>query len=227
MFNNISHCQRCGTCCKKGGPALHETDRHLLLSGHIGYHQLTTIRKDEPAFSPLSGKIEHVPREFIKVSGRGKTWVCCLFDETGPSCSIYENRPLECRLLKCWDTADLVSVIGKDSLTRFDLIDPENPLLDIIRSHEEECSVLKVEALISALLKNPGSTEILAELEKLVCNDLIMRSRAVAEFGLTLPVELFFFGRPLFKHLGVRGISVQQDNGTIRISFKSSLTAQP
>jgi hypothetical protein len=28
-------CRRCGTCCRKGGPALHREDRHLVVDGLI------------------------------------------------------------------------------------------------------------------------------------------------------------------------------------------------
>ena len=54
---NITGCMRCGTCCTKGGPALHKEDKDILLDGHIGRERLVTIRKGELAFSPISGKI--------------------------------------------------------------------------------------------------------------------------------------------------------------------------
>ncbi|MEW6109578.1 MAG: YkgJ family cysteine cluster protein [Nitrospirota bacterium] len=223
MIKNITHCQRCGTCCKKGGPSLHKEDKRILLSGHIGYQHLITVRKGEPAFTPVSCGIEPSGYELVKVAGRGKGWSCCFFDEAESSCIIYEHRPLECRLLKCWDTSDLISVIGKDTITRIDIIHPDNPVLRAIEAHEQECSVQKVEALISALTKKADRVEILAELAELVRRDLFIRSQAVSEFELTLPVELFYFGRPLFKFLETRGISVDEVDGDIRLDCNPSL----
>ncbi len=222
MFKTITHCERCGTCCNKGGPALHQQDKHLLLSGHLGYHNLITIRKGEPAFSPVSGSIECVNYEFVKIAGKGAGWNCCLLDESGQSCTIYKNRPLECRLLKCWDSAELLDVIGKDTLTRFDIINPDSPVLEQILIHEDKCSAVTFELLISACINQAGKQDLLEELAEIANYDLLIRSRAVAEFSLTLPMELFFFGRPLFKLLGSRGITVQEHDGSIRLIYDAS-----
>lgn len=43
-----THCRRCGTCCEKGGPALHTDDRMLIENGHIPARYLFTIREGEP-----------------------------------------------------------------------------------------------------------------------------------------------------------------------------------
>src|SRR4030042_7016650 len=74
-------CIRCGTCCMKGGPALHQEDKNILLAGHVGHQHLVTIRKGELAFNPVSDKLEPVPRELIKVQGKGKGWTCCFYNK--------------------------------------------------------------------------------------------------------------------------------------------------
>lgn len=109
-------CIQCGTCCRKGGPVLHHEDKGLLDSGLIRAEHLITIRKGEPAFSPLSGKVEPASCELIKINGRKGEWTCCFFDAETPACTIYAHRPLECRLLECWDTEKLISVINKNTL---------------------------------------------------------------------------------------------------------------
>jgi Fe-S-cluster containining protein len=204
-LKNAAQCIRCGTCCQKGGPTLHVEDKKILLAGHIGRENLITIRKGEWAFSPLSGRLAPVQQEFIKIAGKGKGWVCCFYNEEKSSCTLYAHRPLECRLLKCWDTAELLSVVGKDILSRADIICSDDPLMNIIEAQEKECSVLMTEELISVLLEKKNDTKSLAKLTALVHRDITIRSRAIAEFGLSLEAELFLFGRPLFKILSARG----------------------
>jgi len=204
---------RCGTCCRKGGPALHEEDNKILLAGHIEREHLITIRKGELAFSPLSNRLEPIEREFIKIAGKGKGWVCCFFDEKKSTCTIYAHRPLECRLLKCWDTAELLSVIGQKTLSRADIISKDDPILKFIKTHEKECSLEKTEGLISALLRGKDNEALLEKLTSLVQRDLTLRSQAIAKFGLSLEEELFIFGRPLFKILGARGFQLDKIAG--------------
>jgi len=196
---------RCGTCCRKGGPALHEEDKKILLAGHIEREHLITIRRGELAFSPFSNRLEPVQKELVKLAGKGKGWVCLFFDEKKSSCAIYAHRPLECRLLKCWDTAELLSVIGQKTLGRADIISKDDPILKFIETHEKECSLEKAEGLISALLRGKDNAALLEKLTALVQQDLAIRSQAIAKFGLSLEEELFIFGRPVFKILSARG----------------------
>jgi len=203
---SVTGCIRCGTCCLKGGPALHKEDKDILLEGHIIRERLITIRKGELAFSPLSGKLEPIKKELVKVAGKGKRWSCCFYDTDKAACTIYSRKPLECRLLKCWDTEELLSVIGKGTLARVDILDPDDPVMKYIEAHETECSLERVEDVISILLKKKDDPVALARLSAVIQEDLAIRSRAVAEFGISLETELFLFGRPLFKILNARGL---------------------
>ena len=203
-------CMRCGTCCKKGGPSLHREDKEILLAGHIKRENLITIRKGELALFPLSGRPQPVEKELIKIAGKGKGWVCFYFDEKESSCTIYRHRPLECRLLKCWDTEQLLSVIGKGTMTRADILSEDDPIMSYIEAHEQECSITIAEELISVLLEKNDDPESLAKLTAMVHQDLAIRSRAVSEFGLSLEAELFIFGRPLFKVLSARGFQLMK-----------------
>ena len=202
----VMHCKRCGTCCQKGGPALHKEDRKILLAGLIQREQLVTIRKGELAFSPLSGRIEPLQHEIVKIAGKGKQWACAFHNRKESSCAIYTHRPLECRLLKCWDTAKLLSVIGKDTLTRADIIDRDDPIFPFIETHDKECSLQIAADLISVLSEKKDDPISLAKLTALVHHDLALRSKAISEFGLSLEAELFIFGRPLFKIMRGKGL---------------------
>ena len=204
----ITQCMRCGTCCLKGGPVLHREDKKILRAGYVGYQYLVTIRKGELAFNPLSGKLEPVHRELIKVAGKSKDWSCCFYDEKEASCMIYEHRFLECRLLKCWDTAELISIIGKNTIIRTEIINRDDPMLWVIETHERECPFHEVENSILALSKGTDKSKALAKLTELVRKDLAIRSYALSELGLKPEFEFFIFGRPLSKLLSDRGITV-------------------
>jgi Fe-S-cluster containining protein len=201
-------CKRCGTCCRKGGPALHSEDEKLFLEGYIRQDILVTIRKGEYAFSPLTGRLERVQTELVKIAGKGRSWVCCLYTEQESSCGIYDRRPLECRLLKCWDTAELLPVIGKGTLTRADVVGTDSPMMKYIVTMEREISLDHVENLISAMQQSDRHEPYLSQLSTLARHDLALRSRAVSEYRLSLGDELFLFGRPLFKILSSRGVRI-------------------
>ncbi len=200
----------------KGGPVLHNEDKKILLSGHAGYNQLITIRKDELSFNPIKNMIEPSEKELIKVRGRGKDWSCCFYDEKESACMIYENRFLECRLLKCWDTSDLISVIGKDTLVRRDIINLDDPILLIIEIHERECPYSEINKLIYALPEEKDKSKILAKLKDFMNKDFAIRSYALSELGLKPEFEPFIFGRRLSHTLSACGISVSVSQDIIK-----------
>jgi Fe-S-cluster containining protein len=214
---NITSCIRCGTCCAKGGPTLHAEDRQIILEGHIGIEHLITIRKGELAYTPAGEGLQPVQQELVKIAGKGRGWECLFFDKAESSCMIYDRRPLECRILKCWDTLELLSVICKDSLTRADIIDPEAPILELIELHEKKCAVQDMENILSSLSDGDDKPTSLKELEELVREDLSIRTEAVSKFALPLAAELFMLGRPLFKLLSGRGIAVQERHGKLHL----------
>lgn len=219
-ISNITECQQCGTCCKKGGPSLHYEDIEILRNSYIEYEQLVTIRKGELAYNPINEKLEPAPLELIKVSGAGRDWTCCFFDPQKSVCTIYDHRPLECRLLKCWDIEDLSAIIGKDTISRTDIINADDPILELIEQHEEECPCSKIEGLVAAWSEDKENQNHCNELTDLIRKDLALRDRAIFEMGLPQKVELFIFGRPLFKQIIPFGITVEEKDGDIQLSWK-------
>lgn len=206
---NITSCIRCGICCLKGGPVLHREDKHILLSGRVGHANLITVRKGELAYNPLNNGLEQVTREFIKVAGKGEGWSCCFYDEEDSSCMIYGGRFLECRLLKCWDTSGLLSVIGKDMIRRSDIINPNDPIMDVIEMHEADCPAGEVNDLISRMSSVRSDKEIMSRLSAILVRDISIRSYALSELGLEREYELFIFGRPIKMIISDRGLSVR------------------
>ena len=209
-----TECERCGTCCMKGGPALHIEDKKLFLQEIIGREYLITIRKGEPVFSLEESKPEWAKTEIIKLKGNHSEWSCIFYDRKSFSCSIYQHRPLECILLKCWDTVELKAIAGKSLLSRFDIISSHEPIISYIHKHEKECS-LEILAQLSIKQNDKINKTTLAELTEMVNKDLAFRSEALKHFNLNLDLELFYFGRPLFKILSQFALIPREINGKI------------
>jgi Fe-S-cluster containining protein len=203
-------CNQCGNCCKQGGPALHLEDLELVRSGKIPMSSLITLRKGELVNNPKSGTIQPSSVELVKLIGTGREWNCCYYsDKIG--CTIYEDRPQACRVLKCWDTAEILSIVEKDTLTRLTLLEDGDPLIPVIKEHERLCSCKDLGGIYLNLKQL--SRERKMEIEKLVRSDLHFRSRVIQDFDLKLNQELFYFGRPYFQLLQQLGIKIfEQDH---------------
>ena len=132
-------CDCCGTCCRKGGPPLHSQDIELVRSGLLTFDNLVTIGSGELVTHPLDSKAVPAQSEWIKVQGIGGDWCCRFLDKVLNKCTIYSHRPVSCKKLKCWDPDEILAMAGKDLLTRFDLIENDDPVLNLIRLPKYVC----------------------------------------------------------------------------------------
>ena len=221
-----TECDRCGTCCEKGGPTLHYEDRTLLQNNLLKPEQLITIRKGEPVFSLDAEDPTPAQSELVKIKGSGSKWTCMFLQENEAACTIYEHKPLECSLLKCWDTLDLEEVAGINLLSRYDIIATHDPVLPFIKIHEEKCSLENLNLLLSALNREYSQPQAITDLTALVNSDLAIRSQAYAKYRFGLDLELFYFGRPLFKILEQFGLKPLEKNGICSLSLDSAVSAK-
>ncbi len=211
-----TECIRCGECCRRGGPVLHNEDREILRAGHAEHRHLVTIREGEWVFNPVSGRLMPSARELVKVMGRGGNWGCFFYEEKGSACAIYEHRFLECRLMQCWDTSELEAVMGRGTIVRTDIMNPKDPMLQAVIAHEQQCSFTDVGNTIHALVEGKSGVEassLLAKLTDMVHKDLAVRLIATEKMGLQPEYDLFMFGRPLFKVLEGLGLKVEEKKG--------------
>lgn len=211
-----SACRQCGTCCLQGGPALHIGDLGLVRSGRLPVNRLITIRQGELADDPLTGSVHAVAGELVKVNGSGRDWRCFYYaGEMG--CTIYASRPSACRVLKCWDTAGILALAGKDLLTRLDILAAGDPLRPLVEEHERLCPCPDMEMIRASIAS--GNLQGLDALQRLVDVDLRFRDRVVNKHVLSLAEEMFFFGRPLFQLLQTVGLGITETAGGIRLSI--------
>lgn len=187
-------CVGCGTCCRKGGPAFHLQDQHLIREGMIPLAALYTIRKGELARDEARGQLAPVESDIVKIQGKDGTWSCRFFDEASRRCTIYPYRPLECRVLTCWDTREILRVYDRQRLTRKDLVGRLPGLWPLVEAHDRRCDWHQIRSWIT-----PGRGIDSAHhpaLKEMIGYDEAMR-QLVAEKGMEPGVMPFLFGRPL------------------------------
>jgi Fe-S-cluster containining protein len=189
-------CLRCGTCCRKGGPALHQEDRERVEQGVIHTRHLYTIRKGEQAKDPVHGGLIRVDGDIIKIKGRGGTWVCRFFDDRTGACQIYADRPLECRLLECWDTTRLAQSYRDGRLSRKDLLAGIKGLWELIEDHGRRCDYDGIRRLLERR-SGRGRAGAERELAGTVRFDAELRRLMVAQGGLEAEMLDFLLGRPV------------------------------
>jgi Fe-S-cluster containining protein len=201
-------CRRCGTCCTKGGPCFHHSDRPLIDNGVIHTRYLYTLRKGELAFDNVKACLVPVKSDTIKVKGKDATWTCVFFNEEKNECGIYHDRPLECRALKCWDTRELEALYAKERLSRQDLISGIEGLWELIKDHQLRCDYEKIHQLVRVLERNDDA-QARRKLIEIIQYDMEIRKLVVAKGGLEADMLDFLFGRPLIKTIEGFGFRVK------------------
>ncbi|MDY6906421.1 MAG: YkgJ family cysteine cluster protein [Thermodesulfobacteriota bacterium] len=192
-------CQRCGACCRKGGPAFHVADRSLIEKGKIKLADIYTIREGEPAFDNIANRAGPAIADIIKIKNQTGASSCRFYDEKSIACTIYEDRPAECRALQCWDTEEITMVYRKPHLSRKDLIGDMPELWTLVRDHHMECSYDRIGRMVEA-----DDKEALAYV---IRYDLHFRKLAVEKTGLDNRLLDFLFGQSLEKTIRRYGIS--------------------
>jgi len=210
-------CDRCGSCCMQGGPALHRQDLDLVRSGVLRCEHLVTVRKGELAYQPLAESATQVIREFLKLQGRSGSWTCLFYDDVAKACTIYEQRPVACGLLDCTAPEALLAITGKELLTRFDCIGDDDPLLALVRRYEDGCPCPDMAEVEIGLQSAAGRLSLLEELTRQVNIDLDFRAQAAGVRNLSVAEEVFYFGRPLFQLLMPLGIQVRESSVGLEI----------
>jgi Fe-S-cluster containining protein len=202
------HCIRCGTCCTKSSPTLCEDDFELFRKDVLTPVNTYTIRINEPAYSNVTGNVENSKSELIKIKEVPEQTACVFYDKFKKECSIYEDRPYQCRAQECWNPQALERLESKSRLNRENLLNAVGPLWDIVRRHEEQCSYEDFGRKMAKLEATKGQT--VNEIIELLSYDQHVREFAVQNFGLNEETLSFFFGRPLKDYLPAYGLKLEK-----------------
>jgi len=206
-------CRRCGTCCQKGGPALHAADAHLF-SGQdaLELSLVVTFRAGEPVFDQVRGQASPLEGELLKLRGTPGAWTCALYDPKARACGLYQRRPEECRTLSCEDTSALAAMYDKNRLRRADLLPKGHAIHAVMAEHEALVPVARIAPL--ARLLRAGGQEGLdaeAELSRMALSDQAFRKSLSERAGIDTEYHDFFLGRNAAALLAAAGLSLRDD----------------
>jgi len=211
-------CQKCGTCCRKGGPALHREDRPLIMDGLIPAEALYTIRTGEPVRDNVEQRLSTAPGDIIKIRGRGADWCCRFLEDESARCTIYDRRPVECRTLQCWDTHAIEALYHRDRLTRQDLLEEVEGLWELISDHDQRCAYHTIRDLAGGLSADrSGKANAFAAITDMVKYDESLRKLLVENGHAPAAMLDFLLGRPLIETLPGFHIKVEHTAGHIRL----------
>ncbi|MFZ1985241.1 MAG: YkgJ family cysteine cluster protein [Desulfatitalea sp.] len=218
-FSGQKHqCRRCGTCCAKGGPALHLEDREAVDSGKIPLKCLFTIRQGEPAYDNIRRSIAPAATDIIKIKGAAESDATCLFlNQERVNCDIYESRPVECRVLTCWDTRAIMAMYDQERLTRGQLLSPLTALNDLVAAHQERCGYGRVALWADAIRQGHDGAEAVEALLDAIRYDQSLRQVAVARTRLDPGLLEFLFGRPLSVTIRMYGVKLAKRGDQVTI----------
>lgn len=205
----MDHCQRCGICCRKGGPAIHQEDKFLLENGHIQLRFLFTIRTDEPVFDNVQGHIIPAPADIIRVKGQKAFSTCVFFNPEQNHCSIYDHRPLECRVLKCWDTNEIIKIYQTGRLSRKDLFRNIPHINHLVEYHENRCAYREIKKLIDRFDHHKNRATLNA-LREIIAFDNHFRSLIAEKSLFKMDTMDFLFGFSLQTTLPRMGFQISQ-----------------
>lgn len=205
-------CRRCGTCCKKGGPSFHLEDKMLIEKGMIPLKYIYTIRKGERCYDNIKECFLPASSDILKIKGQKGSWTCVFFNEIDKGCTIYDDRPMECRILNCWDTEEIQRIYPQNRLTRKDLISSVEGLWELVEDHQARCSYDLLKLHIDALDKDHRN-EALEGILNIIEYDNKIRGLSVQKAGLDPDLTDFLFGRPIMETIKIYGIKIKEKEG--------------
>jgi Fe-S-cluster containining protein len=213
-------CLQCGECCRMGSPTLHREDLPLLQSGKMPWDRLVTLRKGEPARSPFDGRPFVLTEERIKVREREGLSECVfLIRETaggGAGCSIYRDRPVQCRAQACWDPIPARETAQMPFLLREHIFEGVDLLLQIIARHESRCGFGSLCASFEELSRSNGAN--IDEVLGLLSYEEHFRQFVSDKFNIPPPNMELLLGRSFARMSTLFGFRVQEEpDGTRRL----------
>jgi len=212
----ITECIRCGTCCRKGGPSFHHEDKTLLEKGVILLRHLFTIRKGELSYDNIKGHLVPAASDIIKIKAQQGSLVCFFFDEKENKCRIYDSRPLECRVLKCWDTREIEKIYSQNRLTRKDLTATIEGLWDLVDNHQTRCSYKRLQVLLTSL-DDGKNKDALEDISAVLRYDNRIRALVVEKGGLEPEMTDFLLGRPITETIRMYGFKLVRQDDNYRL----------
>ncbi len=209
-YGTRPYCLRCGECCLLGSPSLHLEDAELLSRGVLSTRQIYTLRRGEPVKFNLEGRLGVLPSELIKIKQHQEKHHCIFYGKNQKGCTIYDHRPLQCRVQACWDPEALEKLWQQEKLTRRHLIKEDQDLLAMLDVHDERCDPKKLDAAFTRL-HDTGDLAVLNEVLDILRQDTAIRDFVTKKLNCKDEELDFLLGRPLVEIVRAYGMKVEKD----------------
>lgn len=217
VYASRPYCLRCGECCRRVSPSLHNEDLELFTGGVLHYSDIYTLRKGEPVLNNIKGNLDNLSQELVKVKEDPETGQCVFYDAEGKGCRIYDHRPVQCRTQECWNPQALERLWDRDKLTRRQLLKNDTELSDLLEIHEQRCSTEKLDSVIKEFWET-GEASALDPVMDMLSQDVIIRTFFIGKMGRTEEELDLLLGRPLAKIVESYKLKVEQDkDGTYHL----------
>lgn len=204
-LNKRTSCIRCGKCCSSGSPSLMKADMPLIVSETISYDKVFTIRNGERLRSKQDGNIYESFVELVKIREQSGTSTCIFYDKR-EGCTIYENRPVQCRIYKCWAPENLMNGLDENGLKRSDIFGSVDLLMDVIEKHEGKCSYQKISEAFESLAEE--NADAIDEIIDMLQYDTYIRPFLEEKFNIPPSATTLLLGTPLIETINEFGFKV-------------------
>lgn len=219
-------CLRCGDCCRQGSPTLYLEDLPILRQGTIRRLDLLTLRAGEIGFSNVNQDLVLLDEEQVKVKEKPGSRECLFLDAETGLCGIYENRPIQCRVMECWNPDIFYDLKAQKYLTRKELFNPDDPLVPIIESHSKRCSLDDLQRALSRAQR--GFADAQEEALDILFFDQHLREYLDREQGISPENQVFLIGRPVSDLIRSFGFRIEKvGEGPISLLFKPMEQKEP
>jgi Fe-S-cluster containining protein len=206
-------CIRCGTCCRASSPTLHPEDVVLIEKGVLPFRDLFTIRVGELVHDNVRGVLRPLSEEMIKIKEE-KGGACRFFNASNNQCGVYDDRPIQCRKLKCWEPSDLERLHDSARLSRADVLKTRPSLAELVQNHEQRFSYAKLAEVVEEYRKS-GRTSA-DRLIHLLRHEFAFRPFVVDRASIPRESLDFLFGRPFIQTIRMHGLAVEPgDDGVL------------
>ena len=215
-----THCIRCGECCLAAGPTLQKTDLPLFFDHVVEGAHLYTIRKGELVRDNINDALKFTDQEIIKLKGPETGKGCILYDYAKKACTIYADRPSQCRAFACWDDGEFKQVFSGAKADREDIVRDPN-LARLISAHEKTCNYQTISHCVKQIQQQGES--VVKEVLKILQYDQDIRRLTHEKLGID-PRELdLLYGCPLAETIHMFGLrATQKADGSLLLTTEDA-----
>ncbi len=206
--NVRTHCIRCGECCLRSSPSLQLTDAPLVNEDVIKRSDLYAVRVGELIQDNIRDELKINDRELIKVREKESGGGCIFYDDAEKRCTIYGQRPAQCKALTCWDEREFMRVYEGPKAGRKEIIHDQT-VLRLIDEHEKRCAYAQLDSCVKKI-ESDGEKAVERILEILKF-DHDIRLLIPEKLGIDLDEMDLILGRPLTKTIAMFGLKVVRE----------------